>query len=197
MGQKDPRIDVYIRKAAPFAQPILKHLREIIHVGCPSVEETIKWQFPHFDYKGVICGVAAFQSHCAFGFWKAELILGDNRKGEEAMGQFGRIESLVDLPDDKTLIAYVRKAAALNEAGVKKPRAEPRAKPPLVLPRDFATALRQSAKAQRHFKSFTPSKKREYVEWITEAKREATRQKRVETAVAWISQGKIRNWKHV
>src|SRR5437867_12877524 len=98
MGKRDPRVDAYIDKSAPIAKPILKHLRKIVHAGCPDVEETIKWQFPHFDYKGILCGMAAFKNHCALGFWKGSLIFGNKKTEEEAMGQFGRITSLADLP---------------------------------------------------------------------------------------------------
>ena len=98
MGKKDPRVDAYIERSAPFAKPILKHLRKIVHRGCPQVEETIKWGMPHFDYKGILCGMAAFKAHCAFHFWKGELVMGDSNRANEAMGQFGRINSVKDLP---------------------------------------------------------------------------------------------------
>ena len=122
MAAKDPRIDAYIAKAAPFAQPILKHLRKVVHAGCPQVQETMKWSMPHFDYKGIMCGMAAFKQHCSFGFWQtASLALDGKGEDAEGMGQFGRITSLADLPDEKTLVSYVRKAVALKDAGVKKP----------------------------------------------------------------------------
>jgi uncharacterized protein YdeI (YjbR/CyaY-like superfamily) len=198
MGRKDPRVDAYIGKSAKFAKPILKYLRKIVQAGCPQVEETIKWQFPHFDYKGPIAGMAAFKEHCAFGFWKAELIFQANNAGREAMGHFGRITSISDLPNEKTLIDYVRKAAALNEAGIKAPtRAKSRAKPPLKVPDYFRAALKKNAKANKAFENFSPSNQREYVEWITEAKREETRAKRLKTAIEWLAQGKPRNWKYM
>src|SRR3954462_11574713 len=117
MPTKDPRVDAYVERAAPFARPILRHLRKVVHRGCPNVEETIKWSFPHFDYKGVMCGMAAFKGHCTFGFWKSKLVVRD-RRSDEGMGQFGRITSLKDLPSEKTLVGYVRKAAELNDKGV-------------------------------------------------------------------------------
>jgi uncharacterized protein YdeI (YjbR/CyaY-like superfamily) len=199
MGRKDRRIDAYIDKSAKFAKPILKYLRKAVHAGCPKVEETIKWQHPHFDYKGVMCGMAAFKEHCAFGFWKAELIFGaDNGAEREAMGHFGRITSISDLPSEKTLIAYVRKAAALNEAGIKAPtRAKPRAKPPLKVPDYFRAALKKNAKANKTFENFSASNQREYVEWITEAKWAETRAQRLKTAIEWLAQGKPRNWKYM
>ena len=165
MAKKNPRVDAYIEKSAPFAKPILKHLRKIVHAGCPGVEETIKWSMPHFDYKGMMCGMAAFKEHCAFGFWKAKLILPPNYKGEdrEGMGQFGCITSIADLPDEKTLTGYVRKAAELNEAGTKlSGRDKPKPKAPLKMPAYFSSALNKNAKAKKTFENFSPSHQREY-----------------------------------
>jgi uncharacterized protein YdeI (YjbR/CyaY-like superfamily) len=197
MGKKDSRVDAYIAGSAPFAQPILRHLRKVVHAGCPAVEETIKWQFPHFDHKGMMCSMAAFQRHCAFGFWKASLILGNSAKDREAMGHFGRIQSLSDLPTEKKLIAYVRKASELNDAGVKVSRSKSKAKPPLVVPDDLTAALARKTAARRTFESFSPSHKREYVEWITGAKREETRKRRLRKAIEWMSEGKVQNWKYL
>lgn len=198
MPKKNPRIDAYIDKAAPFARPILKHLRKIVHAGCPQVEETMKWSMPHFDYKGVMCGMAAFKEHCAFGFWKGVLILGRSQAGGDGMGHFGRITSLDDLPSENTLVGYVRKAAELNEKGIKKPdRAEPEKKPPLRIPSYLNAALKKDAKAKRTFENLSPSHKREYVEWLTEAKREETRTQRLQTTIKWLAEGKARNWKYV
>jgi hypothetical protein len=148
MGSKDPRVEAYIAKSADFAKPILKHLRKIVHAGCPKVEETIEWQFLHFDYKGVMCGMAAFKQHCAFGFWKEALILDRDKAAEKtAMGSFGCITSLADLPSEKTLIQYVKKAAALNEAGIKEPgRTQPKKKEPLSVPDYFSAALKKNAR---------------------------------------------------
>ena len=198
MGNKDPRIDAYIAEAAPFAQPILKHIRKIVHAGCPQVEETLKWSMPHFDYKGVLCGMAAHKQHCSLGFWKGSLVLGDAAADEKAMGQFGRITAISDLPAEKVLLGYVRKAAELNDAGVKSPdRAKPKqAAPPLDVPDYFSAALRKNKQAQATFESFTPGKRKDYVEWVTSAKREETRAERLATAVEWIAEGKSRNWKY-
>ena len=192
----DPRVDEYIAKSAEFAQPILIHLREVIHAACPEVKETIKWSMPNFDYHGIMCNMAAFKQHCAFGFWKAELLLADeDDKGKEAMGQFGRITSVKDLPSKKVLTAYVKKAMKLNEAGVKvaKPKAAPRE---LVVPDYFIAALETNPAAYEVFNNFSTSAKREYCEWLTEAKTEATRDKRMAQAVEWIAEGKKRNWKY-
>ena len=193
MAKKDPRVDAYIAKAAPFARPILKHLRRVVHTGCPGVEETIKWSFPHFDYHGIMCSMAAFQQHCAFGFWKGSLIF-DSRKEKEAMGHFGRITSRQDLPPEKKLIAYVRKAAELNAAGIKSPASsKPRERREVIIPDDLHLALRNNAKARKTFEGFSPSNKSEYTKWITGAKREATRNQRLETAIRWMAEGKVRD----
>ena len=199
MATKDPRIDAYIAKAAPFAQPILKHLRKIVHTACPEAEETLKWSMPHFDYKGIMCGMAACKAHCTFGFWKASLIFdGDSLEERAAMGHFGRITKLADLPPDEILLGYVRKAAALNEAGIKSPhRSLPKKQPaPLEMPSFFATALRRNKTAAETFVALSYSCRKEYIDWLSEAKREATREQRLATALEWLSEGKTRNWKY-
>ena len=199
MGSKDPRVDAYIAKSADFAKPILQHLRKIVHAACPKVEETVRWQHPNFDYKGVMCGMAAFKRHCVFGFWKEALILDGDRVAEKtAMGSFGCLTWLADLPGEKTLIRYVKKAAALNEAGIKVPgRTKPKKRKPLEVPDYFAAALKKNAKARKAFEDFPPSQRREYLEWITEAKREETRNERLATAIKWLAEGKRRNWKYM
>lgn len=199
MAKKDPRIDAYIAKSVDFAQPILKHLRKVVHAGCPQVEETMKWSMPHFDYKGVMCGMAAFKQHCVFGFWKESLIFDRNTAAEKtAMGSFGCVKSLADLPGEKALIIYVRKAAALNEAGIKAPgRTQPKKRKPLEVPDYFSAALKKNARARKTFEDFASSKQREYVEWVTEAKREETRRERLATSIQWLSEGKARHWKYM
>ena len=198
MATKDPRIDAYIAKAPAFAKPILKHLRKVVHAGCPEVEETIKWSMPHFDHKGILAGMAAFKQHCAFGFWKGSLVIDDGRAAEKtAMGSFGCIKSLADLPNEKTLVGYVKKAAALNEAGIKAPgRTQPRKREPLAVPPDFTAALKKNAKARKTFDAFASSKQRDYLEWVTEAKREETRRERLATSIEWLAEGKARHWKY-
>src|ERR1700704_4376622 len=198
MATKDPRIDAYIAKSAAFAQPILKDLRKVMHAGCPQVEETMKWSMPHFDYKGVMCGMAAFKQHCVFGFWKESLIFDSSKTAEKtAMGSFGCIKSLADLPSEKTLVGYVKKAAALNDAGTKAPgRTKPKKREPLEVPEDFTAALKKNAKARKTFENFPASKRREYLEWVTEAKRPETRQERLATSMQWLSEGKPRHWKY-
>jgi uncharacterized protein YdeI (YjbR/CyaY-like superfamily) len=193
MGKKDPRIDAYIEKAADFAQPILRHLRKVVHAGCPDVEETLKWSMPHFDYKGPLASMAAFKAHCAFGFWKGSLIVPGSK---EAMGQFGCITKISDLPKADVLAGYVRKAVELNERKVKVPRPLKHEKKDIPMPADLTAALKKNAKARRTFDDFRPSHKREYLEWITEAKTEETRRKRLDTAVEWMAEGKPRHWKY-
>ena len=198
MGTRDPRIDAYIARAADFAQPILTHLREVVHEACPDVEETMKWSMPHFMYEGMLCGMSAFKQHCAFGFWKGGLIVkAGDRSGEKAMGQFGAIRSIEDLPPRRTIAKYVKEAMRLNEQGVKAPaRARPRNRGPVEVPADLEAALRRNRKARAAFDALSPSHRREYVEWITEAKREETRERRLETALEWMAEGKSRNWKY-
>ena len=201
MPKKDPRIDTYIAKAAEFAKPILQHLRKLVHQGCPEVEETIKWKMPFFTYKGMLCNMAAFKGHCTFGFWKRVLIPGLNSLPEgladDAMGQFGKITALSDLPGNKTLLGYIKTAARLNEAGIKLP-AKPKPKGPrtIEVPDFLSSALRNNKKAKTTFEKFTYSHKKEYVEWLTEAKRPETREQRLATALAWMAEGKARNWRY-
>jgi uncharacterized protein YdeI (YjbR/CyaY-like superfamily) len=196
----DPRIDAYIAKSPEFARPILVHLREVVRAACPDAEETLKWSMPSFSYAGaILCQMAAFKQHCSFGFWKGSLVLPPGKiNAEEAAGQFGRITSLSDLPSKKELTGYIRKAMKLNEDGVKVPErirpAKPRPAPDA--PDDLLAALKMNKQAKTNFDAFSPGCKREYVDWIVEAKREATRQRRVAQAVEWICEGKQRNWKY-
>jgi uncharacterized protein YdeI (YjbR/CyaY-like superfamily) len=198
MGNKDPRIDAYIEKSADFAQPILKRLRKLVHAGCPGVGETMKWSFPNFTYcGGILCSMAAFKAHCTFGFWKSSLMksLGGGRKSEPSMGQYGRMTSLSDLPSDQVILKQIREAALLNEQGVKVARPKTKKKP-LKIPPYFTKALKGNPKALETFQNFSPSHQREYIEWITEAETEATRQKRLDTTVQWLTEGKCRNRKY-
>lgn len=204
MNTTDKRIDAYIAKAEPFAQPVLHHMRSLVHKACPEVTETIKWGMPSFDYKGPYFSFAAFKKHCVFGFWKAKLLkdpkgyLGERKiDGGEAMGHFGRVTSLNDLPPDKVILDFLEQAKKLNDEGVKLP---PKKKAPvkaLKAPVYFMEALKKNKKALATFDAFSPSHKREYIEWITEAKSEATREKRLEQAIEWMAEGKPRNWKYM
>jgi len=196
MPKTDPRVDAYIENAADFAKPILKHLRKLIHRACPEVEETIKWKFTSFMYKGILCGLASFKEHCTFGFWKHDLVVGKAGKGDEAMGSFGRLTKLSDLPSDSVIIGYIKKAMKLNDEGIKVPRPARAAKKELVVPDYFLAAVKKNRKALAAFENFSYSHKKEYVDWVTEAKREETRTERLATTVQWLSQGKSRNWKY-
>lgn len=195
MGKRDPRIDAYIESGPPFAKPILKQIRKVVHAGCPDVVEDVKWSRPAFLHKGILCGMSAFKAHVTFGFWD-QMIAGED-KGREAAGQFGRLTSIADLPPEKTLVEMVRKAVALRDAGVKPTRRKTAPKAPLEVPDDFAAALEKNKKARAAFVAFSPSHRREYIEWITEAKQESTRQRRIATALEWLAEGKARNWKYM
>ena len=201
MGKKDRNVTLYINKSAPFAQPILNHLRGVVHEACPEVEETIKWGFPNYLYKGILCNMAAFNEHCSFGFWKAALMSDPHKlfpkKGNTGMGDFGRITSMTDLPPDKTVIAYIKEAMKLNEEGTSVPKKErgDGAKT-LNVPSYFVKALERNKKARETFEGFSYSMKREYVDWVTDAKTDATRDKRLATSLEWLAKGKTRNWKY-
>jgi uncharacterized protein YdeI (YjbR/CyaY-like superfamily) len=196
MPARDKRIDAYIANAADFAQPILKQLREIVHEGCPEVEETIKWRMPAFEYKGPFVGMAAFKQHAVFGFWKHKLVVGESRN-ETAMGSFGCLKSIDDLPPRKTLVALVRKAKKLNDDGIKAVRDKTtKGKKRAAMHPELKAALAKSKQAQAAFKAFPPSAQYEYVEWVAEAKGDDTRARRVAQSVEWMAQGKRRNWKY-
>ena len=199
MGKRLEKIDAYIENSADFAKPILKHFRELVHKACPDVEERWKWSFPNFDHKGPFCSMAAFKQHCGFGFWKASLMKDPNNllgKSNEALGQMGRITSLEDLPPDDVLIAYLKEAKELNDKGIKLPPRPKAEKKELVIPNVLVTALEQNAAAQETFENFSHSHKKEYVEWLTEAKTDETRNKRLAKAIEQMSEGKSRNWKY-
>jgi uncharacterized protein YdeI (YjbR/CyaY-like superfamily) len=199
MATKDKRVDAYIAKAAGFAKPVLNYIREVVHKACPEAEETMKWSFPHFDYKGMLCSMAAFKQHCAFGFWKASLMSEANQlkaKNGEAMGHMGQITNLSDLPTEKKFIAMIKEAMRLNDEGVKLPPKKKAAPGPVEVPDYVTSALKKNMKAYVSFEAFSPSHRREYVQWITEAKSEETRLKRLGTAIEWLAEGKSRNWKY-
>ncbi|MEO8364988.1 MAG: YdeI/OmpD-associated family protein [Pseudoxanthomonas sp.] len=198
MSAPDPRIDAYIAKSADFAQPVLRQLRSLVHEACPQVEESIKWGAPSFGYAGgILCGMAAFKRHVSFGFWKHALVMGEGAE-RDGMGSFGKVTSLSDLPSKKAMTLLIRKAMRLNEQGVKTPgmrkNVDPRA--PLETPEDLLVVLNGNREARKTFDAFSPSARREYVEWIIEAKRAETRQRRIIQAVEWMTEGKQRNWKY-
>jgi uncharacterized protein YdeI (YjbR/CyaY-like superfamily) len=194
----DPRVDAYIAKSAVFARPILQHLRALVHEACPAADETIKWGMPAFTHHGILCGLAAFKAHCAFGFWRRGMtaVIGrDGAKAAQAMGSLGRITRLADLPADRAMLGYIRQAAKLNEAGGPA-RPKRQSRKPLPVPADLAAALKKNGKAAKTFAILSPSHRRDYIEWITEAKRAETRQKRFATTVKWLAAGKARNWQY-
>jgi uncharacterized protein YdeI (YjbR/CyaY-like superfamily) len=205
----NPKVDLYLAKAKPFAQPILWHLRGLIHRGCPEIEETIKWSRPFFEYRGaILCNMSAFKEHCSFGFWGEEIgaVLREAKVVQEGgMGSLGRITSVKDLPSDKQMLGWLRQAAGFIASGnytspiaarytrrqvVKAPKAA------IEQPAEFTAALKKNKKATAVFAAFSPSCKREYAEWIADAKRAETREKRIATAIEWIAEGKQRNWKY-
>lgn len=197
---QEPKVDEYIEKSAPFARPILTHLRELVHTACPNVKEVIKWKMPCFEYKGMLCNMASFKVHCAFGFWKGKLM--PDPKGvltgsgeSSSMGNFGKITSMEDLPPDEVIIIYIKEAVKLNEQGVKVPKSTKSKEAPPT-PSDLQEALDKNEEAKANFEGFSPSHKREYIDWIEEAKTVSTRSKRIETTVDWVAEGKSRNWKY-
>ncbi len=193
---RDPRVDAYIDRAGEFARPILRHLRNIIHESCPDVREELKWGFPHFMYKGILCSMASFKSHCAFGFWKSKLIMDKTARAEEAMGQFGKIQKVSDLPGKAVLSKYIKMAAKLNDDGVKLPKPRPKPRTELVIAGDFLSKVRKSPKSKSIFEGFSYSHKKQYIEWIGEAKTAETRERRMRESLEWISAGKPRFWKY-
>jgi uncharacterized protein YdeI (YjbR/CyaY-like superfamily) len=195
----NPAVDAYISKAAPFARPILEKVRALFHQACPDIEETMKWSFPHFEFRGVVGSMAAFKHHATFGFWKASLL-------KDPHGLLGAVDDtsmsrsnftdVSELPPDPVLLGYIREAVALNEQGVKVEKPKNEKKPEAEVPDDFRAALKKNKKALATFEAFSPSHRREYVEWIVDAKQEATRKKRLAQAVEWLAEGKSRNWKY-
>lgn len=201
MTAGDPRIDAYIAAAEPFARPILEHLRALVHEACPEVEETLKWRMPTFVAHGaILCTMAAFKQHAAFGFWRhAEVIGGEppGDDGDKGMGSFGKLTSIRDLPPKTRLRALLEQAAALNASGAKPARVAKTAPKPLpTVPPDLRAALKAAPAASATFDAFAPSHRREYLEWILDAKRADTRARRIAQAVEWLSEGKSRNWKY-
>jgi uncharacterized protein YdeI (YjbR/CyaY-like superfamily) len=205
----DPKIDAYIAKSKPFAQPILIHIRELVHKACPSVEESIKWSRPFFTYRGaIVANMSAFKEHCSFGFWGEEIgaVLREAKALENgAMGSLGRITTIKDLPASKQMLAWIKQAVAFIDGGQYTSPIAARQRVQKATgtitktpepPAEFAKALQANKQAAAAFHAFSPSCKREYVEWITEAKRPETRDKRITTAVEWIAEGKQRNWKY-
>ena len=205
-SNEDPRVDAYINRAKPFAQPILRHLRVLVHKGCPNVQETIKWSRPFFEYRGKILGnMSAFKEHCSFGFWGEEIgaILREAGVVQDGgMGSLGRITTVKDLPSDKALLGFIRASTGFIDRGehtspiAARHKVVKARKAAVETPDELSAALKKNKKAASVFAAFSPSCKREYVEWIADAKRQETRDKRIATAIGWIAEGKQRNWKY-
>ncbi|MFS2189553.1 YdeI family protein [Mucilaginibacter sp. Mucisp84] len=202
MEHYDNRIDAYIEKSPEFAKPILNYLRAVVHEASPMIIETMKWSMPFFDYKGVVCNMAAFKQHCSFGFWKASLLYDPQKVlslADQAAGSFGRLTSIDDLPPKEVLIEFIQQAMALNEDNKPRPASQkksPAQRDELVVPDYFVKFLEAHPQAWLNLNQFSYSQKKEYIEWITEAKTEATRLKRMETAAEWLAEGKSRHWKY-
>lgn len=200
MATKDPRVDSYIAESAEFARPILKHFRKLIHQGCPAAVETIKWRFPFFDYHGLLCGFASFKAHCALFFWRdidVSRWLTNAHIAGGGMAQLGKITSMADLPSDSVLLACVREAVEQRDAPTSKIKRVRKPGKELPVPADLKKALAANAKAAETFKNFAPSHRREYLEWISDAKRPETREKRLNTTIEWLTEGKSQNWKYL
>jgi uncharacterized protein YdeI (YjbR/CyaY-like superfamily) len=199
MVKNNPRVDRYIKDAAEFARPVLRHLRRLVRHACPGATENIKWGMPAFEYHGILCGVGAFKRHCTFYIWKAAHLRDPHgileKKERSAMGQFGQIMRLVDLPADKYITDFIRQAALLNEQGIRVLKSiSPSKKKPLIVPPFLQKALKKNKKASTQFDNFSYGHKKEYIAWIAGAKRTETRDKRIATAIRWIADGKGRNW---
>ncbi|MDB4877639.1 MAG: hypothetical protein JWM41_4085 [Gemmatimonadetes bacterium] len=197
MPKTDKRVDAYIAKAPDFAKPILTTIRETVHEACPDCEETLKWSAPAFMHNGIVLVMGAFKEHAAVSFWKGALILEDGVRVEGTAGQFGKLRSVADLPPKKKLVGYIKKAVELNATGTTVPKRTPKPKKALAMPDYFIAAIKKNKKALAGYEKFSPSQQREYIEWITDAKGEDTRMRRVTQAVEWMAEGKPRNWKYM
>jgi uncharacterized protein YdeI (YjbR/CyaY-like superfamily) len=202
-NQLNPKVDAYIAKSEPFAQPILTHIRELVHKASPEVEEAMKWSMPFFLLRGVILGhMAAFKQHCALGLWGPEMnaiLNADGLHSENGMGSLGKITSLKELPPDKKMLSYYRHAAELILSGQRTKslvRTSKSVKPAPQIPAELTAALKKNKAAAKVFAAFSPSCQREYADWIAEAKRPETKAKRITQAIEWIAEGKQRNWKY-
>ena len=193
---RDPRIDAYIAKAQPFARPILEKVRERVRAVVPDIEEAMKWSMPAYTLGGkIVLITAAFKAHLALNFWRGQELRGE-QANDDAMGQFGKIRSIGELPPDAELDRLIREAAELAKSAPAPRKTKHAPKPAPELHPEFAAALEKSPEAKAALDGFPPSAQRDYFEWISEAKQDATRQKRIATAVEWLSEGKRRHWKY-
>lgn len=201
INHRSAGIDAYIQRASPEFQLMMERLRDAVHRHCPEIEETLKWSMPSFIYRGkILCAMAAFKQHMSFGYWEHEAVKGADAV-RDGMGSYGKMRGPANMPKAAALKNDIRKAMTLIDemlSGVApvKPKAAKKAKPALSVPEDFQLALARKPKALKYFDAFSPSQRREYVEWIVEAKREDTRTRRIAQAVEWLSEGKRRNWKY-
>jgi len=199
MGHLAPQVDAYIAQSPEYARPILKKLRKLFHQASPQIEETLKWGHPTFEYKGIVAGMAAFKKYVTLHFWKGAIMRDPHGLFDEQNQASLRAMSpteVSDLPADAILLEYFREAVDLNERNVKVPKPPKKSKPPLKVPAYFAAVLRRNKKALATFAAFSPSHQREYIEWITQAKQEETRNRRLKTAIEWLSEGKTHNWRY-
>ncbi|HMB95942.1 MAG TPA: YdeI/OmpD-associated family protein [Tepidisphaeraceae bacterium] len=194
MPSKSDEVDAYIANAQPFARPILAKIRTLFHRASPKIEEDMKWNHPSFIYKGIVGMMGGYKHSATWGLWKGKLV--KNSPGDVSMGK-SRLTKVSQLPPDKVMIDLIKQAVALNEQGVKPPPRKTKPKAPLKIPPDLTSALKKNAKAAKAYKAFSPSHKREYIEWITQAKQEETRKRRLAQAIEWITEGKSRNWKYM
>ena len=196
MSTTDPRIDAYIARQADFAKPILDELRRRVHAACPTAQEAIKWGAPAFTYNGKLLAVmAGFKQHAAFNLWHGKQVVGADSAAQDGMGQYGRITAMKYLPSKRETTAHIRAAMALIDAGTTA-RTASKPKPPPELPDDLAKAMAGNKAARVTWDGFTPGKRRDYADWITEAKRDETRARRVAQSVEWLAEGKVRHWKY-
>ena len=200
MADDSKRVDEYIKNAPDFARPIMEKIRKAFHKGCPECEEAIKWGCPYFMYKGMLGGMASFKGHVSMGFWRSKEMddpekLFDTGTGAKASMCNAHFHNLKEVPTQKILAEYVKRAAKLQDTEAPKKKATKK-KISTRIPADLAELFKKHKKAKTVFEGFAPSHKRDYIEWITEAKRDATRQKRLKTTIEWLSEGKQRHWKY-
>lgn len=201
MKNTSPAVDAYIAESADFAQPILKKTRRLFQQASPDIEETIKWRAPFFEYQGIVGYMVAFKKHVGFGFWKAELMSDPEKlfanEGNKEPTRL-KVSCLDDPPANKILEAYIKEAVEHNRKGVKIARSKAKRRDrELEIPDYFINAIRKNIQALATFEGFSHTNRREYVEWVAEAKRETTRERRLSTAVEWMAAGKPRNWKYM
>lgn len=199
MPKTDKRVDAYIARAQPHAKPTLNKIREMVHEAAPDCEEDIKWGAPAFMQNGILLIMAGFKNHCAVNFWKGSSFIPAERREGDGAGNIGRIFDVKELPSKKEFASWVKQAIAHNEAEGPKPVKKRVAKPKkaLDMPDYFMAAIRKNKKALATYDTFSPSHQREYIEWVTSAKGEDTRARRVAQAVDWMAEGKPRNWKYM